>query len=524
MKGSIKTKLILALTVVITGALILSGAIIIYQNTQDMRRDIFLDALTFSELTNDKIVISFEQFYVSDNFLQFRKDVNPLLGKNVDVNRIEILGKSGELFYDSVEEGEVAYVDVEERRHEYDIDRTRNIKPSLLFANGDLVYVKKSAEGEWLAVNANDELIDFPDGEVINVVYPHVNARLSLGYTLSYEALRERIIAMIISIAAVLVLSIALVSGFAIYLAGKLVRPIKILEKGVIKVGEGAYGTQVRVVSDDEIGLLAGTFNRMSRKLKKDTEELLIKEAIEKELSIAGEIQQNMLPKTSPVFKNIDISGSLTPAEAIGGDIYDYLEVDAEQSYIFIADVTGHGVPAGMVAGVAHSTLYSFAKVYKETDKIMGAMNAIVHAKTKSNMFATALLLHWEEKTRIIKFCNAGHEEMVHYDAEKKEVSLIGKGGMALGMLPDTTKIMIEQQVVVKKDDVLILYTDGIPEAWATEKDNLGMEGFVKIVEKVIPNNPSAKGLREAILREVTTFRNNYPQQDDITLIVLKGK
>src|SRR3989338_4295177 len=110
MRRSIKTKLILALTSLVAGALIIGGALLIWQNTQQMRQEIYLDALTFAELTNDKLVLSFEQFYETENFLQYRKDINPLLSKNVDISRIEVIGKSGETYFDSQTESEVAYV------------------------------------------------------------------------------------------------------------------------------------------------------------------------------------------------------------------------------------------------------------------------------------------------------------------------------------------------------------------------------------------------------------------------------
>jgi len=523
MKRSIKTKLIIAMTSVVAGALIIGGALLIWQNTQQMRKEIYLDALTFAELTNDKIVLSFEQFYETENFLQFRKDLNPLLGKNVDISRIEIIGKSGETYYDSQTESDVSYVG-DERKNSYDQDRARNIKPSLIFNDGEVVYTKKTATNEWVAVNDDEALREFPQGEVANIVFPHKNARLSIVYTLSYQALVDRVTQMAIGILAIVALSIILVSGFAIYLSGKLVRPIKILEQGVVKIGEGALGTQVNVDSDDEIGVLADTFNVMSKTLKKNTEELVEKEKLEKELDIAKQIQDNLLPLKDPDVKGLDISGSLKAATQIGGDIYDYLTIDKKGTYIFIADVTGHGVPAGMIANIAQSTLYSFTTVFEKTNEIMAAMNGVIHAKTKRNMFATALLTRWNEAKSSMNFTNAGHEQMILYEAEKKAVRLIGKGGMALGMIADLGKVLKEQEIIMKKGDILMLYTDGIPEAWRTEKENLGMERFQEFALKAAMENRDARSIREGVLKMVNTFRAEYPQQDDITLVVMRAK
>ncbi|MDP2690996.1 MAG: SpoIIE family protein phosphatase [bacterium] len=521
MKRSIKSKLVWAFTGIVTIALLVSGSILIWQNVQQMRQEIYLNALTFAELTHDEIITSFEQFYETENFLQFRKDLNPLVAKSVDISQIEIIGKSGELFYNSSSEADTAYLG-EPRVHIYNLEPSRNIRPSLTFRNGETVYVTRGQDEQWVPVTATDEVTSFPSGEVLNILFPHENSRLSVVYTLSYDALISRILQTVLGIVAVLSLSVLVVVLAALSIAGRLVRPIKTLESGVLQIAEGKYGTQVSVTSQDEIGVLADNFNLMSTRLKKDTEELLIKEALQKELNIAAEIQQNMLPSTDPKLKNLDISGSLTPATTIGGDIYDYLQVD-KTTYVFIADVTGHGVPAGMVANVTLSTLYSYSKVYSEPAEILKAMNWVVYAKTKPNMFATALLAKWQEGSRKLSFSNAGHEEIIHYQADKKDVQLIGKGGMALGMSEVAGKLYIPQEVEIKKDDVLVFYTDGIPEAWKNEKENLGIETLLDIVKGVASRAQDAKSIREGILKSVDEFRAGYPQQDDITIIVIKG-
>ena len=521
MRRSIKTKLLWTLSGLITGAVIVGGLLMIYQNASDMRRDIFLDALTFAELTNDKVVTSFEQFYLTDNFLQFRKDVNPLLSENVDISKVEVVGKSGDLLYDSVQEKDISYR-AEERRSDYALDRTRDIKPSLLFSDGTVVYVKKTADNEWVAVNAQGELQEFPTGVVLNVIYPHQNARNAVVYTLSYDALWARVWRMALSILAVLIVAIFFTGLFAIYFANRLVKPIRTLEEGVVRISKGAFGAQVDVQSDDEIGILADTFNAMSKTLKKNTEELLEKEKLTKELDIARTIQQNMLPEKSPAIDGLDISGSLQAATTIGGDIYDYLVPEGKDPYVFIADVTGHGVPAGMVAPITHSTLSSYSQVFDGTADILKAMNRILHAKTQTNMFATALLARWDRQQRSLRYCNAGHEQIIHYKAADKSIALEGKGGMALGMIADLDKVLSENTLSMSKGDVLVFYTDGIPEAWRSKKENLGMQRFEDIVRQAVQQKTTAEEIRLAILGAVSGFTKGYQQQDDITLIVIK--
>ncbi|MDP3976175.1 MAG: HAMP domain-containing protein, partial [bacterium] len=263
---SIKTKLIWVLAGVVIIALISSGTLLIWFNAREMRKEIFLDVLSFAELTNNSIVTSFEQFYQNGNFLQFRRDVNPLLSKNIDVSRLEVIGKSGELLYDSSTETEVPY-DGSSRTKDYGLERVRSVKPSLLFDGHQIVFVRKSAEQEWLAVTEDDQIIDFPEGKVVDIIFPHRNARLSVVYQLDYSALWNRTAQMAISVLGVLAAGIFLASFFGISFAGRLLRPLKELERGVVQIGKGAFGSQVVVSSNDEIGILAQNFNQMSKTL-----------------------------------------------------------------------------------------------------------------------------------------------------------------------------------------------------------------------------------------------------------------
>ncbi|MDP3976162.1 MAG: PP2C family protein-serine/threonine phosphatase, partial [bacterium] len=237
----------------------------------------------------------------------------------------------------------------------------------------------------------------------------------------------------------------------------------------------------------------------------------------------ARDIQRQMLPEKAPTVKNLDVAGSVTPASLVGGDIYDYLNAKNGDLLMFISDVTGHGVPAGMIASITNSCLWSYATTVERLDEILVAMNRVVYAKTGPSMFATALLSRWDAKTRQIRYCNAGHEQIMHYQAKTQTIRLIGKGGMALGMIADLKKLLKEESLTLEKGDVMLLYTDGIPEAWKDEKNNLGLSGFSELARKVISRGQTAETIRKNILEGVNRFRKNFPQKDDITLIVAKA-
>ncbi len=520
---SIKTKLLWSFTAVVIIALTVSGGILIWQNTKAMQRDIFLDALSFAELTNNSIVTSFEQFYLTQQFLQFRKEVNPLLSKNTDIDQIQVIGKSGELFYDSIEEVDAPF-EGESRRNTHDIDRVRSLKPSLLFRNGMTVYAKKSVEGEWIAVDENEELSAFPSGEVVNLIAPHSNFQLDVVYRLNYSALWGRITAMVVSIGAVMLLGIVLTMIVAAGIAKRLVRPLKKLEEGVIQIGKGAYGTTVDIQSHDEIEVLAHHFNEMSTTLKKNTDELVEKEKLTHELGLAKNIQEHMLPKKSPDHPALDIAGSVTPASFVGGDIFDYIPAKENDLFIFIADVTGHGVPAGIIASVTQACLYSYTHLFEKTDEILKAMNRVIRAKSTPGVFATSLLVRWNQQVKKMKFCNAGHEQMLLHESKTNTLRYLGKGGMALGMTDAIDALLHEQEFDFGPEDTLILYTDGIPEAWKNEKENLGNDGLLEMAREVLRRSNTAESVRKNLLDAVNVYRHGFEQKDDITLVVIRGK
>jgi uncharacterized protein YneF (UPF0154 family) len=125
---SIKTKITTVMIVLVTLALLIGAAFLIFVNSREMEKEIALDALTYAELTNNAIVTSYQQFYTTQNFLQFRKEVNPLIAKNIDVSSLQITDKSGQILYDSLTEKDVVHTG-EVRRGDIALDRIKNFKP-----------------------------------------------------------------------------------------------------------------------------------------------------------------------------------------------------------------------------------------------------------------------------------------------------------------------------------------------------------------------------------------------------------
>ncbi len=141
--------------------------------------------------------------------------------------------------------------------------------------------------------------------------------------------------------------------------------------------------------------------------------------------------------------------------------------------------------------------------------------------KTSPKVFVTLCMNLWDPKTGTLHFTQAGHDPILHYSAADKAVAELAHGGMALGMIPDVSKTIKTQSVQPGAGDVFVLYTDGIPEAWQSETESYGMDRFKASIQK---NSAlaTAQEIHDAILNDVRSFMGDYPQADDITLLVLK--
>lgn len=524
---SIHSKFIIAISLIIIATLSLSGYLLSYQKASEIKIDIAEKAQSFAELTVAKIIDNYELYYKSQSFTFFKRELVNIFALNQDVSRIQIADYNGELLFDSAQEEEKQYFGPPRQiRDEELLERLQDIKPSIKTQNRILYLQKDSTTGSFSYVNKNEQPISeltSPE-DIINIVYPYHDDQTRVLYGVSYENLQTRIYNTLQGIIIFLVIASVLGIAIAVVLARAIVRPIQKLRRGVAEIAKGNLAYQVEVKSKDEIKSLADGFNKMAKDLQVSTKAMIEKEKLSREIAIASSIQQNLLPKT-PEVKGLDLAASVQPADEVGGDCYDFLKLDNDNTFIYIGDVTGHGIPAGLVVAIANALFFTMLEFYDNTRDIIIQTNKILKAKTEANMFITAALCNWNSKKNKFHFTSAGHEQIVHYHAKDKKITLCPAGGLALGMMPDISKFAQEQEIKLAEDDVLFLYSDGIPEAWTSKKEMLGMEGFQEIIAKVCADNQkTAQQIHDEILQKVQDFMGNYPQADDITLIVIKRK
>ena len=302
-------------------------------------------------------------------------------------------------------------------------------------------------------------------------------------------------------------------------------KPLKQLANAADKVAQGQFDTQLpNIRQHDEICQLRDSFENMQHSLteyiehlKKTTSE---KASIENELKIAHGIQMSMLPKTYPAFPNrsdIDIFGQVTPAKAVGGDLYDFFIRD-EKLFFCIGDVSGKGVPASLVMAVTRSLFRNIAAHTTEPQQMVMGINDSLSDNNETSMFVTLFVGVIDLTTGSLDYSNAGHDmPLLLVDGE---VSLLPcdpniPAGVMSGW--DYTR----QQIQLKRGTTIFLYTDGLNEAEDISHQQFGIERVTETA-KVAGNSPQE--LIADMNAAVKLFVGDAEQSDDLTMFAIQKK
>ena len=533
---SIRSKLIVLLSILVVILMASTAWFLMNQKRLELTRDIYTNSRNFAELTADDIAEMYEVYLAENGFIQFNRVVQSLFRRSEDVQRITLARFSGEVLYDSETEKLQQHLG-ETRTLESDtklMERVQAPFPSVnISGSGRVVYLEKDSLGQTFEVNLNGKKIEpIKDENRIGTIVHPVGQKYAVLYQVSYDLLDQRIAKTYRQIGLLLLMGIALGVGIAMIISQRVSKPIKELKEGAQQIADGHFNHRVDVQSKDELGLLASAFNQMAKDLKRSMEAMIYKERVAKELEIAKEIQQSIIPKKVPEIKGIDVAASVDPAAEIGGDCYDFINVNEENTVLYVGDVTGHGVPAGLLVSVANALIYAYRAV-NDIRNVLVNVNAILQAKSQPNMFITMAMLNWNITTQKLEYVSAGHEKILQYSMKTNQVSELDAGGIALGMVPDCSKLLKKLPIEMNRGDVIILYSDGIPEAWNARKEQYGMGRLRRVLldaatghksdqENKAPTDVTAEDIRKDIIDDVHTFMGKAPQADDITLMVVK--
>jgi len=312
--------------------------------------------------------------------------------------------------------------------------------------------------------------------------------------------------------------------GIAVWIGTLITNPIKTLMRDMNEVSNGNLDHKTVARSNDEVGLLAATFGRMTEALRAAHDQEIQSRALEHDLSIAAEIQSNLVPKRMLKVPGYDISAYYRPSKEVGGDYYDFIEVDEEHEGIIVADVSGKGVPGSMVMTMARAFIREEAARSRNTspaDTLMKA-NRLLAQDIKKGMFVTALYCILNKRTNELRVASAGHNPLVVWRAASNQVQLVNPNGIALGFDkgPVFERTVKDEVIVLGHGDRVVAFTDGTVEAMNARNQEFGDERFYTLIRDLAPRDSNQ--LLNLIVKELDEHKGNAPQSDDITIVTLR--
>ncbi len=237
------------------------------------------------------------------------------------------------------------------------------------------------------------------------------------------------------------------------------------------------------------------------------------------ELMDARQIQLSMLPRSTPELGWLDASGVSIPASEVGGDYYEYFQLDRDRLALVIGDVAGHGVASGLVLSGVRSGLHLLRPELVRPVEVLERLNVMVRETAPTRMFVTLQIALIDRRAASLTLANAGHPPLLMLTGGEAAPRLIGTGGLPLGTRLDADYQAERHEV--GRGDTLVFYTDGVLEAHNAGGASFGEERLTEEARKSGPA-ATARQVRDSIVNGVSRFKGDTVQVDDLTLVVIK--
>jgi sigma-B regulation protein RsbU (phosphoserine phosphatase) len=256
-------------------------------------------------------------------------------------------------------------------------------------------------------------------------------------------------------------------------------------------------------------------------KLENENRRLLEEEKefikMQEELRLAREIQQHLLPDSPPTIDGFDIAAINIPAKEVGGDYYDF-DLNEEKLFFCLGDVSGKGMPASLLVANLQASLHSQLKNSLTPKEIIQNSNQLIYQNTDPTKFITFFYGLLDVTNGQITYCNAGHDQPILLTSKSKLINL-QTGGIPLGVLPEFE--YENTNVNITEGEILILYSDGITEAWNENQEEFGLERLINKLQT--SKDLNAIDIIKSVINEIQSFIGEVPQMDDMTMMIIKN-
>lgn len=244
--------------------------------------------------------------------------------------------------------------------------------------------------------------------------------------------------------------------------------------------------------------------------------------AINSELELARQVQQSILPRDIPKMKGLEIAARYLPMSSVAGDFYDFLVPDEKHIGILIADVSGHGLSAALIASMLQTALAAQSPVASDPAQVLSRLNQALYGKFQ-NHYVTAVYLYIDLEKNTAMYAGSAHQPLLLWQVKTGKATEYSENGFMLGPFPDSTYSAMTFSL--EKGDKIVLITDGVVEAMDKSGGQFGMDRLRRLLELKhdLPSNRFAEALLYA-LSDWSANAVGAGQSDDITLLVIDFK
>ena len=306
---------------------------------------------------------------------------------------------------------------------------------------------------------------------------------------------------------------IALALAFG--LVASITRNVNRMSRTAAAIARGDFSVRIKTKSRDQIGELANSFDHMAESIQRLLLDTARKERLEGEIAVARTIQQKLLPPASAELAGARVLAHVQSVAEIGGDYYDYLPTPDGRTAIAIGDVSGHGLPTGLLVAMAKSALATLIESGLAGPAIFTRLNDLIHRSTDSRSYMTLALFVFDSASKSAELTNAG--QLAPYRVSRAGVTSLSLPSFPLGVSENSS--FATQTWQLASGDKVVFLTDGFVECTSISGEPFGFGRLEAILAREAVADAAA--IRDAILREAEAHTGGAPPEDDRTLLIV---
>jgi serine phosphatase RsbU (regulator of sigma subunit) len=361
-----------------------------------------------------------------------------------------------------------------------------------------------------------------PEGWVICQIRPSYSRTIE---DLSRMGLhRASWVSPLITIAFTLGLIYACGTFLSLRLSRRIVGVIDTMSHAAHQIGMGDFSVRIRVTGEDQLGSLVASFNAMISHLEGLREQDRSRVALERDITLAREVQQYLYPRSVPVVSDATVWGMTRPARIVSGDLYDFFPFNNNEVGLLCADVSGKGMSAALMMAhlqaVAHGRMLTLdqPRTRPSPSAFAAMLNRDLCGRFGDNRYVTMFYGEYDSANGLLRYVNAGHCRPIFISAAGEVTALPG-GDLPIGLFIDT--IYRELQLTVSKGCAIVVYSDGLVDALNSRGEEFGEERLMEHCRS-LPKGATAQEICASLSQCVAEWSAGVEQFDDTTILVLR--